>query len=60
MKIIIEIELGNDAMQSGNDVAVAVMETCTLSRIYTPLYDKDRGAVFDENGNRVGTWEVKL
>lgn len=51
------IELGNDAMQDGTDVANVLrvlsnkLETCGFENDIV-------GTVRDENGNTVGRWEV--
>lgn len=53
----LSLELGNDAMQSGADVAQC------LVYLASQLYDADLGAspegiLRDVNGNRVGRWWV--
>ena len=50
----LHIDLGNDAMQTGEDVAEA------LRRIATKLERSghESGLVMDLNGNKVGTWEL--
>jgi hypothetical protein len=58
MKLVIEINLDNDAMQTGRDVADALgklahhVEDNTL-----PLAPED-GVIRDLNGNTVGRWQV--
>lgn len=58
MKFTLEIELGNDAMQNGRDVALA------LKRLGAKLVDHrfddgtDHGKIMDLNGNSVGTWDI--
>ena len=58
MKFTLEIELGNEAMQTGDDVALA------LRRLSVKLVDAridvgaDRGTIRDANGNAVGKWAV--
>jgi hypothetical protein len=60
MKFLLEIQLGNDATQTGSDVAEA------LRRIAIQIdadfagwdLDADQGKVYDINGNSVGTWGV--
>lgn len=58
----IEIELGNDAMQTEEDVARLLSETARKLRAKTiHLYhggDYPSGALRDVNGNKVGQWEV--
>ena len=62
MTFKLEIELGNDAMQSAYDVALALSEAVrqlTLHRGYSePLQHEEQGSIRDVNGNRVGSWEV--
>lgn len=54
------IKLGNDAMQSGDDVARALRSVADcLANTYDSLtLPEDAGAIFDLNGNTVGRWEV--
>ena len=53
----VTIELGNDAMRHGYDVAKILrevarqMQSLELSRDYSKT-------IMDDNGNSVGTWEV--
>lgn len=58
MTFTLKIKLGNDAMQTGLDVADA------LTRIARRIESDDElapdcGKVMDTNGNSVGNWEVK-
>lgn len=62
MKFTLEIGLGNDAMQTANDVSDALEQTAlnitrrvTHDRIFTP----DSGIIRDVNGKNVGKWEVQ-
>ena len=48
-----EIELGNDAMQSNEQIARALLDVADA------LLSTDIGNIRDENGNTVGFWEVK-
>ena len=48
-----EIELGNDAMQSNEQIARALLDVADA------LLSTDIGNIRDENGNTVGSWEVK-
>lgn len=58
MKFTLEIELGNDAMQTYADIAHAVR------RIFSDFANRhenaadDMGRIYDINGNKVGTWEI--
>lgn len=51
----VKIELGNDGMQAGPDVAGALRDIA--DRIENQL--EARGVVRDLNGNTVGKWEAK-
>lgn len=53
-KFILKIELGNDAMQNQADVAHALMTVATKIRKTGSI----EGAIFDDNGNKVGTYQV--
>lgn len=57
MKFKLEIELGNDAMQSNVDIETALQ---AVARNYhkAGLAKPDTGRIFDGNGNAVGKWEV--
>lgn len=61
MKFTLEIELGNDAMQTPEDVREALL---SIARDYNTLTAltafgmDDSGSIRDINGNRVGHWEV--
>ncbi len=63
MKLILEVELGNDAMQSVHDVNLAVQRSLSKFAMANDGFDMkldegDGSTVVDENGNRVGTWVV--
>jgi hypothetical protein len=59
MKITIEIELGNEAMQTFDDVATAVQDCAnSLSDSTGILCDGEAAKLWDSNGNTVGKWEV--
>lgn len=56
MKLVIEIALGNDAMQTYAEVRQAILD------IRTPRHNPekgDSGLLRDVNGNTVGLWRVK-
>lgn len=59
MKLILEIELGNDAMLAVGDVR-EVMNAVKFTGHFEHMRASvtDRGTVRDVNGNRVGKWEV--
>ena len=62
MKFTLEIQLGNDLMRSGRDVAHALVRAAgQLDRAVgrDPLgVSGEDGVVMDENGNRVGSYQV--
>jgi hypothetical protein len=56
MKLVIEIEFGNEAMQTYAEAREAILE------LRTPRHNPekgDSGKLRDLNGNTVGTWRVK-
>lgn len=64
MTFTLTIELGNDAMQSANDIQHALLNAASgvsnayaAEGIYEPIIPGD-GRVRDLNGNTVGRWEV--
>ena len=58
MKFTLEIELGNDAMQTYADIARATQRIFSdFSRRHEDAED-DAGRIYDVNGNKVGFWEV--
>jgi hypothetical protein len=64
MKFTLTIELGNEAMQTALDVAEALRGTADRLFMYRQgLPDKfganEKGHIKDENGNWVGSWEIK-
>jgi len=62
MEFTLEIELGNEAMQTRGDVAAALKRVATALTHYgaAPIKPTDAGpiAVRDLNGNTIGKWEV--
>lgn len=61
MKFTLEIELGNDAMQTAQDVLIAMSQTfyqCHRMDAYHSLNKPETGLLRDINGNTVGKWEV--
>ena len=58
MKFTLEIELGNDAMQTGADVIKAIRESLKDEESL-PLDIGTAGSLWDENGNTVGKYEVR-
>lgn len=61
MRFVIDITLGNDAMQDGPDVARALRKIADVVESCTPYVVKAEGpgTIRDENGNKVGTWRFK-
>ena len=63
MKFNLEIEMGNDAMLTRQDVAQALVALSKrlVDERFTPQDEDltDEGSVLDTNGNSVGTWEFK-
>jgi hypothetical protein len=61
-RFVLDIELGNDAMQTPDDVREALQRIChvdgTLANL-TNFTDEDEGNIRDANGNRVGKWYVR-
>jgi hypothetical protein len=59
MKFKLEIELGNDAMQTFDDVLEALQEShSSLADGSEPFIVGDYDLLRDVNGNTVGKWEV--
>ena len=63
MRLSIEINLGNEAMQYGNQVADALHRSFGRHAVEThgawqPLRVSDEGLIRDINGNTVGRWDV--
>jgi hypothetical protein len=52
------IELGNDAMQTDEDVARALHRCASWLEENSTMFEQTRGWVVDANGNTVGSWEV--
>ena len=60
MRFVIDIKLGNDAMQTYDDVITALLNNATtMSDSTAILSEGDLGHVFDVNGNNVGYWFVR-
>jgi hypothetical protein len=59
MKFTLEIELGNDAMQTNDDIAKSLQTLAhRLSQMHRDPVDGDKWNIRDANGNTVGKWEV--
>ena len=59
MEFIVRITLGNDAMQTGVEVADALDEVAAQINTDGPFKVGERGSIADANGNKVGYWEVQ-
>ena len=68
MKFTLEIELGNDLMETGSDLAAALAKTAELLRVRDTgkgyllvedwnAYDRQH-IVTDQYGHEVGSWKV--
>lgn len=55
----LSIELGNDAMQTHDQLADAVAKAATAIRLTTRIGVFEQG-IRDANGNTVGRWELTL
>lgn len=62
MKFIVEIELGNDAMRTADDVLKSIrrsLERLPRDEAFEDYeHDWPSGQLRDVNGNKVGEWEV--
>ncbi len=60
MKFSLEIDLGNDAMQTGHDLYTALCETArnNFRNNGEEIASRDSGFIMDGNGNRVGQWKL--
>ena len=58
MKLVVEIELGNDAMKYPNQVATALIDVSRQVRRSNVKAGEGR-KILDGNGNGVGRWEFK-
>lgn len=54
MRFTLNIKMGNEAMQTGEDIAAALHAVA----YHVEQHDDSTGSIFDENGNNVGKWEV--
>lgn len=58
-KFTLTIQLGNDTMQNGDDIAGALRIAADgVSSIYDGPGDRAKSSVWDTNGNTVGEWSV--
>ncbi len=54
-----EIELGNDAMQTYEDIAKSLEQTAAKLRTYAKVTVGESGRIMDRNGNSVGRWRIE-
>jgi len=57
-KFSLTIEIGNDMMEEGYDLASALMNVYEVVKDMGEL-KKASGSIFDINGNNCGTWKIK-
>jgi hypothetical protein len=58
MKFTLQIKLGNEAMQTGYDIAQALTEVAEKLRGEDDARMDWSGNIRDINGNTVGSWKV--
>ena len=57
MTFMLRIELGNDAMQTANEIEAVLRKLGQrLPYISDPVEAGDEGSIMDDNGNTVGQW----
>lgn len=54
-RLVLRIELGNDAMQTREQLSRAIRHVATRMTIA----EHTEGRIRDENGNTVGDWEIE-
>ena len=57
----VELELGNEAMESANDIATALRAIADQveqhnSQVLRPMHSR---SVMDSNGNTIGSWNIQ-
>ena len=57
-KFILEIELGNEGMQTRDDVYAALADVCPNCDPVTKIVERTWATIRDINGNVVGKYEV--
>ncbi len=61
-RFTLEIELGNEAMQTPDDVREALQRAINLDSTLANLIEftaDDEANIYDANGNRVGKWYAR-
>ncbi len=61
MKFVLTINLGNEAMQTQEDIAQALHHLGQMLHTHMARFPEagDLGVIRDANGNRVGGWHVE-
>lgn len=54
----LRIELGNDAMQTAQDIAEALRDTAVRIGYGAVIGTTETGRIHDANGNEVGQWSI--
>ena len=57
MEFKVRIRLGNEAMQTAEDLADALRRLA--EKVERADVSGDHGVIMDTNGNRVGTWDIE-
>lgn len=55
MQFILKIDLGNDAMQTPEDIALALLKVVAKLDVMQ-AFDGDSCPIMDANGHQVGNW----
>jgi hypothetical protein len=62
-QFVLKINLGNDAMQTGYNIASALTKTARtiedIGYLLNPEMNGEHGPIMDINGNKVGHWEIE-
>jgi len=60
MKFVLEIEMGNDAVQTPRDVAFVLKRAAvSVSRVEDWHESYKEARILDANGNTIGQWEIR-
>jgi hypothetical protein len=61
VKLYVEVELGNEAMETAEQATIAITSALMWrsSSPASPLNQNEVGSIRDLNGNTVGNWEVR-
>ena len=58
MKLVIEVELGNDALETSSEAALSIQTALLAQTPFESLEVGMCGTIRDGNGNTVGRWDV--